>query len=137
MAVNPATVSDITERWRPLTVQEGTVAFALLGDAWALLKHRVGTLEARLDAVPSTLDDDLVRMVVVRMVLRVLRNPDGVKQRSQTTGPHTDSWTMPSDEPGGLTVTDDDLDLLAAQTGAGSDAFTIRPALVPADWVWR
>lgn len=142
MAANPATVQDVAARWRPLTAQEEAVASTLLDDAWALLKHRVAQLESRLDAVPATLDAGLVRMVEVAMVLRVLRNPDGVRQEAIQDYSYSRDPVTAS---GALAVTVEELDLLAA-AGADSAAFTIRPAyqvpagspeLVAADWEWR
>ncbi len=142
MATNPATLLDIADRWRPLTDDEATVAVAVLGDAWALLKHRIPTLEARLDAVPATLDAGLVRIVLVAMVLRVLRNPNGIRQES------IQDYSYSRDAEGAsglLSVSEAELDLLVP-SGTESGAFTIRPAsqipvgsssYVSTDWEWR
>lgn len=142
MATNPATAQDIADRWRPLTDDEATVAHAVLGDAWTLLKHRVPTLEDRLDADPATLDEALVVMVLVSMVLRVLRNPNGIRQESIQDY----SYSRDADGASGLlSVSDSEFDLLVP-AGAESGAFTIRPAsqvlagsssYVSTDWEWR
>jgi hypothetical protein len=77
---NPAVVADVAARWRPLTTQETTNATAFLGDAWALLLSRRPTLEA--DITAGTVTTANVVRVVVAMVLRILRNPDGWDQES-------------------------------------------------------
>ena len=143
MAANPATFADVESRWRPLSTAEQTVATALLGDAWLLLKLADSTIETRLDADPATLDDELVKMVLANMVLRVLRNPDGVRQESIQDYSVTHDAATAS---GMLTVTDAELDLLSGDPDAASSgAFTIRPAYkIPldsntydsADWEW-
>lgn len=73
---NPTTTADLEARWRPLSAQETTNANALLGDAWALLLSRRPTLEA--DMAAGTVSQANVVRVVSAMVLRVLRNPEGV-----------------------------------------------------------
>jgi len=142
MASNPATTADIEARWRPLTAQEETVAAALVGDAWLLLKRADSTIETRLDAEPATLDAELVKIVIVEMVKRVLRNPDGITQESIQDYSYTRDRAISS---GLLSVLDAELDLLAADDDLTSDAFTIRPSYqVPlgssgydsGDWEW-
>lgn len=77
---NPATVADVEARWRPLTAQETTNAEALLSDAWELLLGRRPTLEADLTA--ETISEGNVIRVICAMVLRVLRNPDGLSEEA-------------------------------------------------------
>lgn len=101
---NPATVDDIEDRWRPLTAQETTNASALLADAWALLIARRPTLEA--DMTANTVSEENVIRVVVAMVLRVLRNPEGkLEERIDDYSYRRDSATST----GGLYVTSDEL----------------------------
>lgn len=73
---NPATVADIEARWRPLSAQETINATAFLGDAWALLLSRRPNLEDDLTA--QTISEENVIRVVCAMVLRVMRNPEGL-----------------------------------------------------------
>lgn len=77
---NPVTVDDLADRWRPLSSQEQTNAQALLDDAWALLTTRLPSLEDNLTA-ETVSTANLVR-VECAMVLRVMRNPDGLLQES-------------------------------------------------------
>lgn len=72
---NPADVSDLESRWRPLSAQETTNATAFLADAWALLLGRRPSLEA--DMTAGTVSMDNVTRVVCAMVLRVMKNPNG------------------------------------------------------------
>ena len=77
---NPASMSDLEARWRPLTDQEVTNAEAFLDDAYALLLGRRPTLEADVTA-GSVTAPNVVR-VVCAMVLRVLKNPDGYDEEA-------------------------------------------------------
>lgn len=72
---NPATIGDIEARWRPLTDLETANATAFLGDAWEELLSKRPNLEA--DITAETIRPGNVVRVVVAMVLRVLKNPDG------------------------------------------------------------
>ena len=121
MASNPATVSDIEARWRPLSAAEQAVASTLLGDAWQILLSRVSLLSQRLD--DTEVSEDLVVAVLSAMVIRVLRNPDGKFQESIDDY----SWTRDSAVSSGLLyVTDEELAMLAP-AGATSSAFSIEP----------
>lgn len=141
MASNPATCADVAMRWRKLSASEKTVAENLLEDAWALLKHKVPTLEARMDA--SEIDSALVVMVLCAMVVRRLANPDRLRQeaiqdRSMTHDVGSGSWLVD--------VLDDELDLLVPDDEGTGDSFSVglawqvpatSPAVDPAAWVWR
>lgn len=105
---NPAIVSDVADRWRPLSSDEQQVAQALLADAWAILTTRLPELESRMaTGVPS---EQLVTSVVTAMVLRVLKNPEGKREESIDDY----SWTRDKALSGGeLYVTAGELSLLA------------------------
>ena len=96
-----------------------------------LIRRQVKDLQDRIDAEaelvpPSTDLLETARDVTVAMVIRVFRNPEGIRQTNQTTttGPFSDtrSQTYGGDVPGGLGLTDDEL---AALQGAAVGAFTI------------
>lgn len=120
---NPAQVSDLEDRWQPLSGQQVNNATALLGDAWVMLKRRIPDLDAKVDEDPDY-SSDVVR-VVCQMVLRVMRNPDG--KRSESIDDY--SFSRDSGVSGGLLyITDDELsDLLGAQ----SSSFSIRATANP------
>lgn len=76
--LNPVSLPDLEARFRSLTTQETPVAEALLADSWEELQARVPTLAARAEA--GTVSVGLIRRVVAAMVVRVLRNPDAIRQ---------------------------------------------------------
>lgn len=86
------------------------------------IRARVPNLVARLDSGDEPDLLGLVRDVVVAMVTRVFRNPEGIRQINETTGPFTSSRTYGGDVPGGLGLTDDELGKLR---GSLSGAFSI------------
>lgn len=71
---------------------------------------------ARTDLLDTTID------VVVAMVTRVFRNPEGLRTTNVGTGPFTETRTYGGDVPGGLGLTDDEL---AKLQGARGGAFSI------------
>lgn len=95
-----------------------------VGKAERLLRSKVPTLEARLDAgdEPDLLGN--VRDVVTDMVHEVFRNPERIRQRQEGTGPFTGSVTFGGDTPGVLRVTADHVALLAP-AGINTGAFSI------------
>lgn len=91
------------------------------------IRFRVASIQARIDAeaaeTPARSDLlELAKDVTVAMVTRVFRNPDGIRQVNETTGPFTSSRTYGGDVPGGLGLTDDEL---AKLQGARGGAFSI------------
>lgn len=95
------------------------------------IKYRVPDIQARITAeaaeVPPRTDLlETVKDVVVAMVTRVFRNPEGIRQTNVTTGPYTASKTYGGNTPGGLGLTDEEL---AKLQGARGGAFTI--GLIP------
>lgn len=91
-----------------------------------LLRAKVPSLADRL-AVDPVVEPDLlgnVKDVVTEMVHEVFRNPEGVRQRQEGTGPFTGSVTYGGDKPGALRVTADQLELLAP-AGASTGAYTV------------
>lgn len=97
-----------------------------IGKAERLLRSKVPTLQSRIDA-GSTTEPDLLgntQDVVVAMVQRVFRNPEGVRTRQETTGPFSGSITLGGDQPGELWITDDEL-ARVSPTGSNLVAFTV------------
>lgn len=76
--MNPAIISDLEARFRPLTEPEKANAQAWLDDAWEELQARLPGLSSRL--TDGLISEGLVRRVVAAMVVRVLRNPDAIRQ---------------------------------------------------------
>lgn len=97
-----------------------------IGKAERLLRSKIPDLQARL-AVDPVVELDLldnVKDVVTEMVQEVFRNPEGVRQRQEGTGPFTGSVTYGGDKPGALRVTSEQLEKLAS-LGGSRGAFTI------------
>jgi hypothetical protein len=105
-----------------------------IGKAERLLRSKLPDLYGRVEADPVTEPDLLsnVRDVVVTMVQRVFRNPEGVRTRQESTGPFGGSVTYGGDQPGALWVTDDELARVSL-AGSNRGAFTIDtiPATSP------
>lgn len=97
-----------------------------IGKAERLLRSKVPGLLDRVEADPVTEPDllDNVKDVVTAMVQRVFRNPEGVRQRQEGTGPFTGSVTYGGDQPGALSVTDAELSLISV-AGSNRGAFTV------------
>lgn len=100
-----------------------------IGRAERLIRRSVPDIQSRIDeeadldpVVTDTLDT--AKDIVVSVVSRVFRNPEGIRQRNETTGPFTGSVTYGGDQPGGLSLTDDELSQLLGITG-GQQAFII------------
>lgn len=106
-----------------------------IGKAEREIRFRVPDIQARIDAEaeldpPSTaLLDDAID-VVIAMVTRKFRNPEGMRQRSVTTGPFSEQTTFGGNDPGELVLLDAELEKLAGVTGGEQKAFTI--SMIPA-----
>lgn len=72
-----ATVPDVESRWRPLTTDEAIVAATRIDDASAEVRTAVPSVDQKIDDDEVGTYAQLVTRVVVDMVLRVLKNPDG------------------------------------------------------------
>lgn len=104
-----------------------------LAKATREVRYRVPDIQARIDAEaaetpPRTDLEEAARDVVVAMTIRVFRNPEGIRQRNITTGPFTGSETFGGDVPGGLGLTDDELEKLRGVRSHA--AFTV--GMIPA-----
>lgn len=121
------TSADVLGAW----IGDDAPADADLVDTWVgkaerLLRAKVPGLEARVDAGADADSDllDTIQDVVSAMVQRVFRNPEGVRQRQETTGPFSGSVTYGGDQPGSLWITDAELSMLSG-AGTNRGAFTI------------
>lgn len=136
------TPADITDAW----IGEGAPTDEISVQNWIdraerLIRRRVPDLQERLDAEadetpPRTDLLDTARDVTVSMVIRVFRNPEGIRQTNSTTttGPFSDTkmQTYGGDVPGGLGLTDDEM---GALQGASEGAFSID--LIPSTSPFR
>jgi hypothetical protein len=70
------TPDDVAAGWRPLTDAEELVATQQIAEALVLLVTLVPGLDSQAD--------DLVKLVVVRMVRRYMKNPDGFRSDTES-----------------------------------------------------
>lgn len=102
-----ATAQDVRDRWLagPLSVDDEQID-VLLADVEDFLVGEFTDLDDRL--ADGSLTTARLRRVVVRIAIRVLRNPSGYRQVTSGTGPFTGSATYGGDQPGEIFVTDED-----------------------------
>lgn len=119
-----ATVNDVQTRFgRTLTTSETAQAEAWIGDIEAQIAQRIPTLEDQITAGNPT--TAVVKAVVSNAVIRVLRNPEGLRQRQFSIDDYSESATVDVALSAGLLyLTDDEWNLLSP--GSSGDAFTIR-----------
>lgn len=125
-----ATVGDVGEQFGTMTVAQQSLAGTLVRAASKLVRSRFPRIDAQIAA--GLLDPEVVALVVTNMVLRVLRNPGGL--RSETIGPFSKSYDT-GDAAGLLTITKDEHGMLVP-TRSGAGAFAVgsimmRPGLAP------
>jgi hypothetical protein len=121
------TAAEVTAAWIGGDAPSETALVDVwIGKAERLLRAKVPGLAARVDADPEVEPDLLgnVKDVVSAMVQRVFRNPEGIRQRQETTGPFTGSVTYGGDQPGSLWVTDFELSMVSP-AGTNRGAFTV------------
>jgi hypothetical protein len=111
--------TDVVSRWRAFRDEtERGVAVERLADASSLLRLLIPDLATR-----ASDDEDVARVaksLVVEVVRRYLRNPDGAKQLQQTIGPRSYGLTFDGEKPSGIFFTEDELKVLqpgAAEAG--------------------
>jgi len=135
-----AAVGDVGSQYGTLTQpQEGLVSW-LLRVASSMIRSRYPAIDAQIAA--GSLDPDVVAAGVANMILRVLRNPGGL--RSETVGPF--SRTYDTGQAAGLLVITDFEALMFTVTPApppvGVGVIMMRPGLAPvprglhSDWRW-
>jgi len=114
-----ATYADIENAWRALTSDEQTVATSSLAFASAIIRNDIRTVDSRIAA--GKLDVDLVKHIAVAMVLRKMRNPDGLRTEQLEDYAYTRDSAL-SD--GSIYLSADERRMLL---GRGAGAFSIAP----------
>lgn len=118
-----ATPQDVRDRWlgsTPLDVTDEQLE-VLIADAEDTINRTFPDIQDRIDS--SELPLTRVVKVVARMVIRHLRNPEGIRAVQEGAGPFQVSRTWGGNEPGALWLTDEDMAELAP--GRRGRAFTI------------
>jgi hypothetical protein len=94
-----ATFEDVTSRWVGDDVPtDETLVEVLLGDAEQVILASFPGIQARIDS--ESIPVERVRLVVVSMVSRLLRNPEWVRSIQETVGPFSHSKTFMGDDSG-------------------------------------
>lgn len=122
-----ADAEDVRLRWLsgPLSVEDEQIE-VLLEDIEDFLTGEFKDLEERIS--DGRLSEKRLTRVIVRIAIRVLRNPAGYRQVTSGTGPFTGSATYGGDQPGEIYVTDEDRkDLIGRGKGRSVKAFSIYP----------
>lgn len=129
MALLWASTQDVTDRWvgdDPIPATDAQIA-TLLEDAEDVIDREYPTLQTRIDA--GEIPVRRVQKVAARMVIRHLRNPEGLRQVQRTSGPFQEGQTFGGDEPGTLYLTDED----RAELGGARARRAFMISLVPPD----
>lgn len=86
---------------------------------------------AAFPAIESQVPDPIplarVARVVSGMVIRRLRNPDGIRTLQDSTGPYSGSTTYAGDHPGEIYLSEEDKRALTVGTASGRRAFSVMP----------
>lgn len=130
------TAADVIDSW----IGDGAPTDPLLVNTWIgrverMIRRNIPDLQARLDIeaglVPASTELlDVTRDIVVAVVTRIFRNPEGVRTRQESTGPLAGSVTYGGNEPGGLALTADELTSLRGSSG-GAFMVDMMPSTSP------
>lgn len=105
---------DVRDRWiAPQSIgafSDATIRRLIL-EAEDSVNAAFPDMEERVDA--GTVPAIRVNRVVVRMVIRALRNPSGMRTQQETVGPFSGSVTFGGDEPGEIYLSAEDRAALA------------------------
>lgn len=141
-----ATAQDVRDRWvgpKPfpadvtdpkLVVLIEDVEDSILAD-YPDIQQRIDDYETPPDPPnPRAIPQSRVVKVVCRVILRHLRNPEGMRSVTHSAGVFSEAATHGGDEPGSLYLTDEDRSELAGlgSLGGGQKAFTINTMPVQA-----
>lgn len=122
-----ADADDVRLRWLngALSVEDDQIE-TLLEDTEDFLTGEFTDLTERI--ADGRLSANRLKRVIVRIAIRVLRNPAGYRQVTSGTGPFTGSATYGGEQPGEIYVTDEDRkDLIGRGKGRAVKAFSIYP----------
>lgn len=110
-----ATVGEVVEMFRPLTEAEQGLTKALLRRASHMIRSKVPRFVERVAA--GDIDVESLGHAVINMVLRVLRNPGGL--RAETTGPFARTYDTTA-AAGLLVLTETELAMVIPDTTAAA-----------------
>jgi hypothetical protein len=121
---NWTTAQDVADRWIGSGLPDDTnLLTALITDAETVILSEFPRIQERID--DESLAQNVVTFVTVRMVSRLLRNPEGLTYWQQNTGPFGQGRTFDSKD---VWLTDDERALLAPSGLNRRKAFSINMA---------
>lgn len=127
-----ADVQDVAAIWRPLSDAETVLAASWISEASQQVRDEVPDVDG-LDVdervAAGVLSAATVRSVVARMVLRVLKNPEGARQRSQTVDDYSESITVDGSlSSGEMFISPREMARLLGSRGGSVSAFSVDTA---------
>ena len=124
---------DVTSAWiGPDAPDDAALIDTWVAKAERLIRSSVPGILERIAAGAEPDLEDNAGDVVIDMVTRKFRNPEGLRQVQETSGPFSGSRTYGGTEPGSLYLTDDELKKLTLGTAGGQHAFSV--SMFPAGW---
>ena len=135
-----ATAANVRDRWVgpgvfPVDATDPKLV-TLIGDVEDSILSEFPEIQQRINDAATPPDPPnpraipLARVVkvVCRVILRHLRNPEGMRSKQMGAGPYSVGNTYGGDEPGTLALTEEDRNELAGMgsLGGGQKAFTIN-----------
>ena len=124
------TAEDVKSRWllaSPIPVNDQALN-VLIEDAEDVIAQALPQIDSWI--ANGDLPVERYRRVAARIIIRQLKNPEGVRTRQETQGPFSGMTTMAGDNPGELYLTDADrIELMpdSVKLSRGG-AFTIIPS---------
>lgn len=118
------TTDDVRRRW--VMSEPFPVSDEVLG---TLIEDTEDTIESAVPGVllrvkNGELPPGRLQKIVARVIIRVLRNPEGIRSVQESTGPFSGSTTFGGDDPGEAYLTDKDIRELTGVRAKGK-AFTV------------
>lgn len=84
----------------------------------------------------DSLNPDAVKIVTSNLVRRVLNNPDGIRQETESTGPSSRSVTYAGALPGEMILTQEEKALLTGKKRRGAFSINLAPNMMK-DFGWE
>lgn len=132
--MNWATFADVVDRWvGPGAPTNQSQVEKLIEDAEQVILSEFPGIQERIDN--ESLPLERVTLVVVQIVTRFLRNPEGLSNVQQTTGPFSQSRSF-AERSSGLTLTDSEIKLLAPTRGKAFEIDLGWRANAPMSDIW-
>lgn len=121
------TAEDVISRWVGSGAPtDSDLIDALIADAETIILAEYPKIQDRIDA--GSLSEEVVKLVTVRIVTRILRNPENLTYWQQSTGPFGQSRNFGSDKD--IWLTGEEKNLLAPASRGKAFSFNIAPNII-------